>query len=164
MSCAPMFLYFQVASRSCLIVTGVILMVVSIFGKLGAFMSTMPDPVVGGSMFITFGLISAVGIFNLRAIDLTSSRNLAVFGMSLYCGIVMPEWLSRYPDGIDLGMFLSINTVALLIHQSQLACGGFASCLRRITRHFRSGSQGTPCDFRVIYGNRAGIELLLTRT
>lgn len=78
-------------------------MLFSVFGKLGAFLSTMPDPVVGGSMFVTFGIIAAIGIFNLQAIDLTSSRNLAVFGMSLYTGIVLPEWVARNPEGVNVG-------------------------------------------------------------
>lgn len=97
------FPLFKVASRSCLVATGVILMILSVIGKLGAFLSTMPDPVVGGSMFVTFGIIAALGIFTLNSVDLTSSRNLAVFGMSLYSGIVIPEWLSRNPDGFDTG-------------------------------------------------------------
>ncbi|XP_052778255.1 solute carrier family 23 member 2-like [Mya arenaria] len=93
----------RVASRSCLVATGVMTMLLSVIGKLGAVISTMPDPAVGGSMFIVFGIMAAIGCFTLRAVDLTSARNLSIFGISLYVGIVIPEWLDRYPKGFDLG-------------------------------------------------------------
>ena len=63
----------------------------------------MPDPCIGGAMFIAFGMLSAIGIFTLKTIDLSSSRNLAIFGLSLYSGIVIPEWIERYPSGVDTG-------------------------------------------------------------
>ena len=83
--------------------TGVISMMLSVVGKLGAVVSTMPDPAVGGAMFVVFGIMAAIGCFTLRAVDLTSARNLSVFGLSLYVGIVIPEWLDRYPNGFDVG-------------------------------------------------------------
>jgi len=49
-----------------------------------------------------------------------------------------------------------------VIPQSLLACDGFASSLQQISRHLRPGPYGTPCGSRVIFRNRAGIEL--TRT
>ena len=56
-------------------------------------------------MFIAFGMLSAIGIFTLKAVDLSSSRNLAIFGLSLYCGIVIPEWVERYPNGVEAGKY-----------------------------------------------------------
>ena len=54
-------------------------------------------------MFIAFGMLAAIGIFTLKTADLSSSRNLAIFGLSLYSGIVFPEWVERYPEAIDTG-------------------------------------------------------------
>lgn len=93
----------KVASRSGLTATGIICIFLSIIGKFGAVLSTMPDPCIGGAMFIAFGMLSAIGIFTLKAIDLSSSRNLAIFGLSLYCGIVIPEWVERYPAAVESG-------------------------------------------------------------
>ena len=102
------FLAFQVASRSGLIATGIMCILLSIIGKFGAVLSTVPDPCIGGTMFIAFGMLAAIGIFTLKAVDLSSSRNLAIFGLSLYYGIVIPEWVDRYPDGVDAGKYDSV--------------------------------------------------------
>ena len=51
-----------------------------------------------------------------------------------------------------------------LLSQSQLACNGFASSLRLISRHFRRVPHTTPCGCRVIFGSRAVRELLLILT
>ena len=78
----------------------------SIFGKLGAILSTMPDPAIGGAMFVAFGILGSIGIFTLRTVDLSSSRNVAIFGLSLYAGIVIPEWVDRYPEFINAGLLI----------------------------------------------------------
>lgn len=83
--------------------TGGLCIILSLIGKFGAVLSTMPDPAIGGAMFVTFGILGAIGIFTLRSVDLTSSRNLAIFGLSLYVGIVIPEWVERYPEAINAG-------------------------------------------------------------
>jgi nucleobase transporter 1/2 len=86
-----------------MITTGILCLALSLISKFGAVLSTMPDPAIGGAMFVTFGILGAIGIFSLRSVDLTSSRNLAVFGLSLYTGIVIPEWVERYPEAINTG-------------------------------------------------------------
>ena len=105
-----MLLFSQVASRSTLTATGIICIFLSIIGKFGAVLSTMPDPCIGGAMFIAFGMLSAIGIFTLKTADLSSSRNLAIFGLSLYSGIVLPEWAERYPEALETGIF-RLNTI-----------------------------------------------------
>lgn len=45
-----------------------------------------------------FGVVAAVGISNLRYVDLTSSRNIFVLGISVYMGIVVPMWSGKILD------------------------------------------------------------------
>lgn len=60
------FLFFQVGSRLVLQTTGILMIVLGIFGKFGAVFITIPDPVIGGMFLVMFGMIAAVGISNLQ--------------------------------------------------------------------------------------------------
>lgn len=61
----------------------------SFVGKLGALLATIPTPVMGGIIVLLFGAIVVVGMNSLAQSgeDLTESRNLAVIGLILICGI-----------------------------------------------------------------------------
>ncbi|XP_060570875.1 solute carrier family 23 member 2-like [Ruditapes philippinarum] len=118
----------KVASRSCMITTGILCLALSLISKFGAVLSTMPDPAIGGAMFVTFGILGAIGIFSLRSVDLTSSRNLAVFGLSLYTGIVIPEWVERYPEAINTGNSTSDGIVKGMLG-TPMFLGGLAAAI-----------------------------------
>ena len=46
--------------------------------------------------FVTVpGIIAAVGVSNLQFVDMNSSRNICIFGFSLFLGIALPAWLQE---------------------------------------------------------------------
>lgn len=56
----------QVGSRMVIVVAGCVLLLMGIFGKIGAAFATIPTPVIGGMFLVMFGVITAVGISNLQ--------------------------------------------------------------------------------------------------
>ena len=58
-------------------------------GKLGAFLATIPAPVMGGIMVLLFGTIAVVGMNSLvkAGDDLMKPRNLAVIAVVLVFGL-----------------------------------------------------------------------------
>jgi nucleobase transporter 1/2 len=40
-------------------------------------------------------MVMAVGISNLQHVDLNSSRNLFIIGVSMFLGLSLPKWLSQ---------------------------------------------------------------------
>lgn len=62
----PILISCQVGSRLVLQTTGILMIVLGIFGKFGAVFITIPDPVIGGMFLVMFGMIAAVGISNLQ--------------------------------------------------------------------------------------------------
>ncbi len=58
-------------------------------GKVGALLSTIPTPVMGGIMLLLFGAIMVVGLNSLvkAGEDLLEARNLAIVGLILVFGI-----------------------------------------------------------------------------
>ena len=55
-------------------VSACIAILFGVIGKIGALFATIPTPIIGGVFYVTFGLIAAVGISNLKTVDLDSSR------------------------------------------------------------------------------------------
>ena len=39
------------------------------------------------------GMIAAIGVSNLQYVDLNSSRNICIFGFSLFFGMALPLWM-----------------------------------------------------------------------
>ena len=61
----------------------------SFVSKIGAFLSTIPTPVMGGVMILLFGMITVVGINTLvrAGKDLATPRSLVIIAVILVCGI-----------------------------------------------------------------------------
>ena len=56
--------------------------------------------------FVDFlpGLVTAVGVSNLQFVDMNSSRNLFIFGFSLFFGLSFPNWMAANTDSIQTGL------------------------------------------------------------
>ena len=77
-------------------------------GKIGAIFVTVPYPVVGGMMMINFGVLIGVMLSNLQFIDLSSTRNLGIIGMSMLLSVMFPYWIETTPDAINTGRSVKI--------------------------------------------------------
>lgn len=82
-----------VASRSVVRAGALILILLSMFGKLGAFIATMPSPVIGGAYITLFGTIGALGIQNLMRADMGSQRNVMIVGFAFLMALGLPGWV-----------------------------------------------------------------------
>lgn len=70
-------------------ISAVFAILLSFFGKLGAFLQTIPAPVMGGIMIILFGTIASIGIKNMveHKVDFTSNKNLIIVAVILIVGV-----------------------------------------------------------------------------
>ncbi len=80
----------RVASRYVVNIGVVVLIVLGLFGKFGAAVSSIPTPIVGGLYCALFGLIASIGISNSAKADLSSMRNQMIIGFCLFMGISVP--------------------------------------------------------------------------
>ncbi|XP_029656248.1 solute carrier family 23 member 1-like [Octopus sinensis] len=94
----------KVASRRVFQVLGLIYIFFGIMGKVGALFITIPYPVLGGVQLLSFGIFIGVVLANLQYIDLNSTRNLAIIGMGLLLGLMVPYYGEKNPDAFDTGM------------------------------------------------------------
>ncbi len=70
-------------------ITAVAAILFSIFGKLNAFLQSIPQAVLGGIMLMLFGTIATVGIQNLvrHKVDFGQTRNIIIASLMLTTGV-----------------------------------------------------------------------------
>ena len=85
-------------------VAGVILLLSGVIGKFGAVLTLIPDPIIGGTLTVVFGMVGAVGISVLQFMDMSSTRNLTILAISMILGLMIPQWLLSHPGSINTGM------------------------------------------------------------
>ncbi|HAK41365.1 MAG TPA: xanthine permease, partial [Synergistaceae bacterium] len=81
-----------VASRWVVRTGAVILIIMSMIGKLGALIATVPSPVIGGAYIALFGIIGALGIQVLMRADMGSQRNVLIVGFAFLMALGLPGW------------------------------------------------------------------------
>src|SRR6218665_554728 len=91
-------------------VAGVLLMAAGVFGKFGAIVATIPDPVIGGILMVTLGMVVSVGLSSIQFVDLSGGRNLMILGTSLLVGITVPNWILANTGHINTGKLCNTMT------------------------------------------------------
>ncbi|XP_058469760.1 solute carrier family 23 member 1-like isoform X1 [Solea solea] len=114
----------KVGSRTVIFLCGVFMILLGMLGKIGAVFTTIPLPVIGGMFLIMFGVITAAGIANLQSTDMNSTRNIFVFGFSMFCGLVIPNWIMKNPDFIKTGV-TEVDQVLQVLLTTNMFVGGF---------------------------------------
>ena len=134
-----------VASRYVVQLGALVMLVFGFVGYFGQLVATIPDPIVGGLFIAMFGQIVAVGVANLRHVDLESSRNTFIIGFALFVGLAIPAYMGNFEstlafrDAIGLGSTLAslpvwaeaplqaaVDTV-YIIGSTGMAVGGIAA-------------------------------------
>ncbi|MBR5087218.1 MAG: uracil-xanthine permease [Muribaculaceae bacterium] len=79
----------RITSPAVIRITAVAAIVFSVFGKLNAFLQSIPQAVLGGIMLMLFGTIATVGIQNLvkNKVDFSKTRNIIIASIMLTTGV-----------------------------------------------------------------------------
>jgi xanthine/uracil permease len=131
-----------VASRYVVQIGAVVMIVVGYVGYFGAFVTTIPNAIVGGLFLAMFAQIVGVGLSQLQHVDLNQNRNVFVLGFGLFAGLSIPQYVSSVQgaEGLSfeagfsqvpvLGSVLGIPEVATtisIILGTEIAVGGIAA-------------------------------------
>ncbi len=85
-----------IASRYVVGMGAIILILMSLIGKFGALVATIPTPVIGGAYIALFGVIGGLGIQVLTRADLKSQRNIMIIGISVLLGLGIPTYIGQH--------------------------------------------------------------------
>lgn len=86
-----------------LVIAGLLTIMFAVIGKFGAVLTSVPSPALGGTVLAMVGVLCSVGISAFQSIELRSSRNMSVIGISIFVAIVMAEWQRQFPDSLRTG-------------------------------------------------------------
>ncbi|CAI9563163.1 unnamed protein product [Staurois parvus] len=113
----------RVGSRMVIIFGGIAMLLLGMFGKIGAIFATIPTPVIGGMFLVMFGVIAAVGMSNLQYADMNSSRNIFIAGFSIFCGLTIPNWVNKNAELLETGI-IGLDQVILVLLTTGMFVGG----------------------------------------
>ncbi|XP_060064647.1 solute carrier family 23 member 1-like [Ylistrum balloti] len=118
----------KVASRRVFMVVGILYMLFGTLGKFCAFFIMIPYPVLGGTVLTMIGMFTGVVLSNLQHVSLTSNRNLAIIGISLILGLMVPYWVEKNSSGIDTGN-ASLDQLLIMLMGNANLTGAVTACL-----------------------------------
>ncbi|XP_050406135.1 solute carrier family 23 member 2 isoform X2 [Patella vulgata] len=116
----------KVASRRVFQVMAIMYIIFSVVLKISAVFITIPYPVLGGCMILSFGIFIGLILSNLQFIDLNSTRNLAIVGIAILLGLMLPYWTERNQDAIKTGN-AHIDNIFLTLISNGGFVGGFVA-------------------------------------
>lgn len=114
----------KVGSRRVIQAAGFLMIFCALIGKVGAVFISIPEPIIGGVFIIVFASVTAVGLANLQGVDLNSSRNIFIIGLSLFFGLVISQWMSENPGAIETGAD-SIDQIINVLLSTGMFVSGF---------------------------------------
>lgn len=118
----------RVSSRMVFFVCGVIYILFGIIGKISAVFICIPYPVLGGALITMYGMFTGVVLSNLHAVDLSSTRNLAIIGTSIFTGLMVPYWVEEYPTELSTGSEKADEILEILLGNPNMF-GGVLACI-----------------------------------
>lgn len=105
-----------VKSRWVCVAGGVILIVLGLAPKFAAVAASIPVYVMGGALIVIFGMVCAVGVKILAAVNFSERGNLYIVGFSLVMGLIpvlAPRFYERVPAFLDPLTHSGITTAAI---------------------------------------------------
>jgi xanthine/uracil permease len=124
-----------VASRNVVRTGAVLLIGMSMLGKFGALVATMPAPVIGGAYIALFGTIGALGIQVLTRADLGSQRNILIVGFAFLMAMGLPNWVGQdavqkaFTDLSRGEFWATLGGMAWAILKTPMAVAGICAAL-----------------------------------
>ncbi|CAL5212238.1 unnamed protein product [Lathyrus oleraceus] len=72
------------------------LILLSVIGKVGGFIASIPGVMVAGLLCFMWAMLTAWGLSNLRYSEAGSSRNIIIVGLSLFFSLSVPAYFQQY--------------------------------------------------------------------
>ncbi|XP_068662303.1 nucleobase-ascorbate transporter 12-like [Aristolochia californica] len=86
----------KMGSRRAVELGALILILLSLIGKVGGFLSSIPDVMVAALLCLMWAMLAALGLSNLRYSEAGSSRNIIIVGLSLFFSLSVPAYFQQY--------------------------------------------------------------------
>ncbi len=111
-----------VMSRHVVTISALVLIICGLIPKVGALISTMPLPVLGGGVIVMFGMVAAAGLNMLTEVAMTR-RNMVIIAVSLSVGLglnLVPTAVQHVPGVMQtllISGLLPTAIIAIVLNQ-----------------------------------------------
>ncbi|KAF8086415.1 hypothetical protein N665_0626s0007 [Sinapis alba] len=96
----------KMGSRRVVELGACVLVILSLVGKVGGFIASIPQVMVASLLCFMWAMFTALGLSNLRYSEAGSSRNIIIVGLSLFFSLSVPAYFQQY--GISPNSNLSV--------------------------------------------------------
>lgn len=86
----------KMGSRRAVELGACLLIVLSLVGKVGGFVASIPQVMVAALLCVMWAMLTALGLSNLRYSEAGSSRNIIIVGLSLFFSLSIPAYFQQY--------------------------------------------------------------------
>ncbi|KAF7823274.1 nucleobase-ascorbate transporter 12 [Senna tora] len=86
----------KMGSRRAVELGACFLIVLSLVGKVGGFIASIPEVIVAALLCFMCAMLTALGLSNLRYSEAGSSRNIIIIGLSLFFSLSIPAYFQQY--------------------------------------------------------------------
>jgi xanthine permease len=131
----------KVRSRWVVAVCGFMLLLMGLIPKVGAIVSDLPGPVIGGAATVMFAMVTAIGIRTLHKVEFEDNHNLLIVAVALSCGLipaVSPTFYEKFPKNFQIIFGSAITSTVVVVFVLNLVFNYFGAFPRR-----RHGVVGT---------------------
>ena len=108
----------KVKSRWVVTVCGGFLVILGLIPKVGAIVSDLPDPVIGGAATVMFAMVTAIGIQTLNKVDFEGNHNLLIVAVALSFGLIptiQPAFYQHFPANFQVIFGSSITSTVIVV-------------------------------------------------
>ena len=105
-----------IKSRFVVAASGLILVVLGLFPKIGAIVATIPTPVLGGAGLALFATVAASGIRALGRVNYEGNNNLIIVALSIGMGVIpiaVPTFYEHFPSWFQTVFDSGISSAAV---------------------------------------------------
>ncbi|KAF2321677.1 hypothetical protein GH714_001085 [Hevea brasiliensis] len=86
----------KMGSRRAVEIGACVLILLSLVGKVGGFIASIPEVMVAALLCFMWAMLAALGLSNLRYSEAGSSRNIIIVGLSLFFSLSVPAYFQQY--------------------------------------------------------------------
>ncbi len=108
----------RVRSRWVVTVCGGFLIILGLVPKVGAIVSNLPGPVIGGAATVMFAMVTAIGIRTLNKVEFEGNHNLLIIAVSLSFGLipaVASNFYEKFPRDFQIIFGSAITSTVITV-------------------------------------------------
>ena len=120
----------KVKSRWVVAVCGVFLLLLGVIPKVGAVVSDLPGPVIGGAATVMFAMVTSIGIRTLHKVDFEDNHNLLIVAVSLSFGLIPAingAFYGQFPNWFQIIFGSAITSTVIVVFVLNLVFNHFGA-------------------------------------